>query len=220
MKSRSLIRAPKPLEAIGQLGGHLKRGIAHPVGKRTGMPMALVSALPLRDDSDLMVLAFIDRSAPVETFDHLPHEGDNAVIVAPKDEVFLSIVKGVNMGDWRGMKVNFGEEFVEPADVDVDPTGMSLEESDTLVDMIDDLGCDCTKIGGYPLWASNPVDIEKLMGRPMEFHHRISGDLIDFELGQGAAVIYVFVDETSRTGALCWQESGGGAEQTYHHMQD
>ena len=40
-------QSEKPLEAIGQLGGHVKAGIEIPQGRHTGKPMALVSALPL-----------------------------------------------------------------------------------------------------------------------------------------------------------------------------
>ena len=102
--SRPLTRAAKPLEAIGQLGGHVKAGIEIPLGRRTGKPMALVSALPLADDSDLMVLTFLDRSDPVETFDNQPHEGDNAVFIVPKEQVKLSIVKGVCPGTGGGKR--------------------------------------------------------------------------------------------------------------------
>ena len=76
--SRTLVRAPNPTLAIGQLGGHVKRGITHPRGKRTGKSMALISALPLAPGSDRMVLTFLDRSDPAESFDYLPHKGDNA----------------------------------------------------------------------------------------------------------------------------------------------
>src|SRR5688572_25168168 len=64
MISRPLLRAPNPTISIGQIGGHVKRGFKHPRGQRTGKSMALISALPLAEDSDLMVLAFMDRSDP------------------------------------------------------------------------------------------------------------------------------------------------------------
>ena len=57
MISHPLLRAPNPQLIIGQLGGHVKRGITHPRGQRTGKTMALVSALPLEPGSDKMVLA-------------------------------------------------------------------------------------------------------------------------------------------------------------------
>ena len=207
MRSRPLIRAPNPTQSIGQLGGHVKRGFPHPRGKRTGKTMALVSALPLADDSDLMVLAFMDRSDPYESFDNMPHKGDNAVVLVPKSEVFLSVIHGVCPGDWKGTRVVFGDEIEEPVDLDVDPTGLDMEASDAWVDMVDELGCDCSKVGGFPLWANAPLDIDDLVGRPQRFHHRLTADLVDYKLGD-AGVIYVFVDEDGGDkGSLCWQQA-------------
>jgi hypothetical protein len=204
--SLPLVRATNPTLAIGQIGGHVKRGVKHPRGKRTGATMALISALPLAPDSDLMVLTFADRSNPFESFDYLPHKGDNAVILAPKSEVHLSFVNGVCPGDWRGMKVMYGDPIEEPVNLDVDPTGMDMAASDDWVDMVDELGCDCTKYGGFPLWANAPMDIDEMMGKPMKFHHRIAGDLVDLKLGDGG-VVFVFVDEEGTSGAMCWQQS-------------
>ena len=206
MLSHPLLRAPNPLHAIGQLGGHVKRGIKHPRGQRTGKTMALVSALPLAPGSDMMVLAFMDRSEPAESFDYLPHKGDNLVVVAPKDEVHLSVINGVCPGDWKGMKVALGDAIEEPVDLDVDPTGLDLAASDRWVDMVDELGCDCSKLGGFPLWANAPVDVERLVGRKQRFHHRLTADLIDYKLGDGG-VVYVFVDEDGTGGSLCWQQA-------------
>src|SRR4051812_20539677 len=105
MLSHRLVRAPAPPLAIGQIGGHVKMGCKHPKGRRTGKTMALVSALPLAPDSDRMVLAFMDRSDPHESFDNLPHKGDNAVLVVPKLGLGLSVINGVCPGDWKGIKV-------------------------------------------------------------------------------------------------------------------
>ena len=204
--SLPLIRAPNPTLAVGQLGGHVKRGFAHPKGRRTGATMALVSALPLAPDSDRMVLAFMDRSDPNETFDYRPHEGDNLVVIVPRDEVPLSVIHGVNPGDWKGTKVMYGDPIDEPNDLDVDPTGLDVDASDAWVDQVDDLGCDCSKYGGYPLWANTPVEVEELCGRALNFHHRLTSDLIDFKLGDGG-VIYVFTDVDGAGGALCWQQA-------------
>jgi hypothetical protein len=207
MISRPLVRAPNPTLAVGQLGGHVKRGFPHPRGQRTGKTMALVSALPLADDSDKLVLSFMDRSDPYESFDNLPHKGDNAVVIVPKAEVFLSVINGVCPGDWKGLKVAYGEEIDEPVDLDVDPTGLDLDASDRWVDLVDELGCDCSKVGGYPLWANAPLDVDALMGKPLRFHHRLTSDLVDFKLGDGG-VIYVFVgEEGGDRGALCWQQA-------------
>ena len=214
--SRPIVLAPKPLEAVGQLGGHVKSGIAIPVGKRTGARMALISALPLAPDSDQMVLTFLDRSDPVETFDYQADSGDNAVVIVPREQAKISIVKGVCPGDWRGQKVILGESIEEPVDLDVDPTGMDLQASDAWVDLVDELGCDCSKLGGYPLWANAPVDVDAIMGRPMRFHHRLTSDIIDFELADGG-VVYVFVAEDASCGCVLWQKSGGGKEKTYSH---
>ena len=82
MISQTLVKSPKPVDAIGQIGGHVKMGVETPIGRRTGQPMALVSALPLAPDSDKIVLAYLDRSDPVETFDNKPASGDNAVLIA------------------------------------------------------------------------------------------------------------------------------------------
>ncbi len=205
--SRPLVRAPNPLLAVGQLGGHVKRGVVHPRGKRTGKTMALVSAVPLAVDSDRMVLVFMDRSDPGETFDYLPHKGDNFVMIAPKSEVHLSIVNGVCPGDWRGLKVHYGSEIAEPVDLDVDPTGLDVAASDAWVDMVDELGCDCSKVGGYPLWANEPIDVEKLTGeKDLVFHHRLTSDLVDFKLGDGG-VIYVFTTPDASAGYVCWQQA-------------
>jgi len=204
--SRPILRAAKPPQALGQLGGHVKRGVAIPHGERTGKPMALVSALPLEPDSDRLVLAFMDRSDPVETFDYRAASGDNAVLVAPRADVHLSLIQGVCLGDWRGVKVELGEPIEEPVELNVDPTGLDVEASDAWVDMVDELGCDCSKLGGHPLWANAPMDIDAAVGRPQRFHHRLSSDVLDFKLGGDA-------------GSLCWQEAGGGSEQTYHHYQ-
>lgn len=204
--SRPLVRAPNPTLAIGQIGGHVKRGFAHPRGKRTGKTMALVSALPLEPGSDRLVLAFMDRSDPGETFDNQPHKGDNLVVVVPKAEVHLSIINGVCPGDWKGAKVMLGDPVEEPLDLDVDPTGLDVAASDAWVDMVDDLGCDCSKLGGYPLWTNAPLDVEALCGRPLRFHHRIAGDLVDLKLGDGG-VVFVFVDPDGSAGALCWQQA-------------
>ena len=206
MISHPLLRAPNPQLIIGQLGGHVKRGITHPRGQRTGKTMALVSALPLAPGSDKMVLAFMDRSEPSESFDYLPHKGDNLVVVASRDEVHLSVINGVCPGDWKGMKVALGNAIEEPVDLDVDPTGLDLAASDRWVDMVDELGCDCSKLGGFPLWANAPVDVEHLVGRKQRFHHRLTADLIDFKLGDGG-VVYVFVDEDGTGGSLCWQQA-------------
>ena len=148
MISRPLIRASNSSLAIGQIGGHVKRGVKHPRGQRTGKTMALVSALPLVDDSDLLVLSFMDRSDPHESFDNLPHKGDNAVVIAPASEVFLSVIHGVCPGDWKGMKVAYGDDIEEPVDLDVDATGLDMAASDAWVDLVDTLGCDCSKVGG------------------------------------------------------------------------
>lgn len=215
--SRPLVRAPQPAAAVGQLGGHVKRGIETPRGRRTGSPMALVSALPLDERGDRLVLAFLDRSEPSETFDDRPSSGDNAVLVVPSEGIALSVIKGVCPGDWRGVKVAFGDPIEEPVDLDVDPTGLDLEASDAWVDLVDELGCDCSKVGGYPLWTSVPLDMDDAVGRAQRFHHRLTGDLVDFGLGDGSAVIYVFVDEDGDGGSLCWQVAGGGGERTYSH---
>ncbi len=204
--SRPLVRAPNPTLAIGQLGGHVKRGVEHPRGKRTGKSMALISALPLAPGSDRMVLTFLDRAEPAESFDYLPHKGDNAVIIVPKSEVHLSIVNGVCPGDWKGAKVGYGDEIAEPVDLDVDPTGLGVKESDAWVDLVDELGCDCSKVGGYPLWANEPIDIEKLTKLDLVFHHRLTADLVDFKLGDGG-VVYVFTTPDGTQGCVCWQQA-------------
>lgn len=206
MISRPLVRASNPTLAIGQLGGHVKRGFKHPRGQRTGKTMALVSALPLAEGSDKLVLSFMDRFDPFESFDNLPHKGDNAVVIVPKSEVFLSVINGVCPGDWKGIKVAYGDEIDEPTDLDVDSTGLDMAASDKWVDLVDELGCDCSKVGGYPLWANAPLDVALLVGRPQRFHHRLTSDLIDFKLGDGG-VIYVFVDEDGDLGSLCWQQA-------------
>lgn len=201
-----LVRAPNPTLAVGQIGGHVKRGVKHPRGKRTGAVMALVSAVPLTPESDQMVLAFMDRSDPHESFDYKPNSGDNAVVIVPRAEVHLSVINGVCPGDWKGAKVCFGEAIAEPLDLDVDPTGMDMAASDRWVDLVDELGCDCSKLGGWPLWANAPIDIDAVMGRSMGFHHRLAGDLVDLKLGDGG-VVYVFVAEDLSVGALCWQQA-------------
>src|SRR5258708_10539821 len=104
MLSHPIIRAPNHLLAIGQIGGHVKMGFKHPRGQRTGKTMALVSALPLASDSDRVVLAFMDRSDPTESFDYLPHKGDNAVVIVPKLGLGLSVINGVCPRDWKGVK--------------------------------------------------------------------------------------------------------------------
>lgn len=204
--SHRIVRAPNPKLAVGQIGGHVKMGFPHPKGKRTGATMALVSALPLAPGSDLLVLAFMDRSDPAETFDYKPGSGDNHVAIVPAKDVGRSIINGVCPGDWKGAKVMFGDAMVEPLDLDVDPTALDMAASDAWVDMVDELGCDCTKVGGYPLWTNEPLDIDRIMQKPHRFHHRIAGDLIDLKLGDGG-VVYVFVDEAGMGGALCWQQA-------------
>lgn len=184
----------------------MKRGCPHPKGKRTGATMALVSALPLDTDPERLVLTFMDRSDPHETFDYMPHKGDNRVVIVPRSEVFLSAIHGVNPGDWKGAKVVLGDEIEEPEDLDIDPTGLDMAASDRWVDQVDELGCDCSKLGGYPLWANAPVDVEGLCGRPLRFHHRITSDVVDFKLGDGG-VVYVFVDEDGDGGAVLWQQA-------------
>jgi len=207
LASVRIVRAPNPKLAVGQIGGHIKRGYAHPKGKRTGATMALVSALPLAPGSDKMVLSFMDRSDPTESFDYKPGSGDNHVAIVPAAEVFLSVINGVCPGDWKGAKVMFGDQITEPVDLDVDPTALDVAASDAWVDLVDELGCDCTKLGGYPLWANEPLDIDRIMKREMTFHHRIAGDLVDLRLGEGG-VVYVFVDKDGSGGALCWQQAG------------
>jgi hypothetical protein len=206
MLSHPIVRAPNPQLAIGQIGGHVKMGFKHPRGQRTGKTMALVSALPLAPGSDQLVLAFMDRSEPAESFDYLPHKGDNAVVIVPKTGIGLSVINGVCPGDWKGVKVSLGDAIDEPVDLDVDPTGLDMAASDRWVDLVDELGCDCSKVGGFPLWANAPVDVEHLVGRPQRFHHRLTADLVDFKLGDGG-VIYVFVDEDGAAGSLCWQQA-------------
>lgn len=222
MNSYPLIRSPKPLEAIGQIGGHVKSGLEHPLGARTNRSMALASALPLEPGSDLMVVTFLDRTDPLETFDNRAGSGDNAVMIVPKADFNLSIVKGVCEGDWRGCKVKFGPEVEEPVDLDVDPSGLDIEASDKWVDLVDDLGVDGSKLGGYPIWQNAPIDIEDAMGGgKYRFHHRLTSDLVDFDgdMGEGV-VIYVFVNDDNTGGAVCWQRSGGGEEKTYGHYTD
>ena len=166
--------------------------------------MALVSALPLAR-TPIRWLTFLDRSDPVETFDYQANSGDNKVLIVDKDAVKISIVKGVCPGDWRGVKVEFGEAIDEPVDLDVDPTGMDMDASDAWVDMVDELGCDCSKLGGFPLWSNAPVDVDEIMGKPMRFHHRLTADVIDFELADGG-VIYVFVSEDGTDGCALAEE--------------
>lgn len=206
MISQPLVRAPTPPLAIGQIGGHVKMGFKHPRGQRTGKTMALVSALPLAPGSDRLVLSFMDRSDPIESFDYLPHKGDNLVAIVPKLGIGLSVINGVCPGDWKGVKVMYGDPIKEPVNLDVDPTGLDMAASDAWVDLVDELGCDCCKVGGYPLWANAPLDVEHLVGRPQRFHHRLAGELVDFKLGDGG-VIYVFVDEEGDGGSLCWQQA-------------
>lgn len=221
VQSHPLERCPKPLEAIGQIGGHVKSGTEHPLGGRTGKAMALVSALPLGDDSDRMVLTFLDRTDPVETFDNKPGSGDNAVLIVPKSEVQLSAINGVCLGDWRGCKVQYGPAVEEPPSLDVDPAALDLAASDALVDLVDELGVDGSKVGGYPLWQTKVLDINQLMDGEYRFHHRLTSDLVNFDgdMGDGV-VIYVFVAVDGSGGAVCWQRSGGGAERTYGHYTD
>jgi len=207
LTSHRIVRAPNPKLAVGQIGGHIKMGFPHPKGKRTGATMALVSAMPLAPGSDRMVLAFMDRSDPPETFDYKPGSGDNLVAIVPAKEIGLSIINGVCPGDWKGAKIMFSEAMQEPLDLDIDPTALDMAASDEWVDLVDELGCDCTKLGGYPLWANEPLDIDRIMKREMIFHHRIAGDLIDLKLGDGG-VVYIFVDKDGSGGALCWQQAG------------
>ena len=94
LTSYPLAVALKPLDAIGQLVSR-QSGVETPIGGRTCNPMALVSAVPLAD-SDKIVLTFLDRSDPVETFDRQVNSGDNAVLIVRAD--IGSIVKGVNEG--------------------------------------------------------------------------------------------------------------------------
>jgi hypothetical protein len=205
--SYPLERALNAALAEGQLGGHVKRGVTHPKGKRTGKTMALVSALPLAPGSDQLVMTFMDRSDPRETFDQHPERGDNAVLIVPKSEVHLSVINGVCPGDWKGMKVKCGEPIAEPLDLDIDNTGMDAAASDRWVDLVDELGCDCSKLGGFPLWANIPPDIERQVGRPVAFHHRLTADLVDFKIGDGA-VIYVFTyTDGEPGGCMCWQQA-------------
>ncbi len=204
--SHRLVRAPNPKLAIGQIGGHVKMGFSHPKGKRTGATMALVSAVPLAPGSDRIVLSFMDRSDPGETFDYKPGSGDNHVAIVPFKDIGLSIINGVCPGDWKGAKVMLGDPIEEPVDLDVDPTALDMAASDAWVDLVDELGCDCSKLGGYPLWANEPLDIDRVMKSPHGFHHRIAGDLVDLKLGEGG-VVYVFVDEAGTGGALCWQQA-------------
>lgn len=204
--SHRLVRAPNPKLAIGQIGGHVKMGYAHPRGKRTNQTMALVSALPLAPGSDQMVLAFMDRSDPRETWDYKPGSGDNHVAIVPAKSVSLSIINGVCPGDWKGAKVMLGAAMEEPVDLDVDQTGLDLAASDAWVDMVDEIGCDCSKLGGYPLWTNEPLDIDRVMKTPHRFHHRIAGDLVDLKLGDGG-VIFVFAAADGSGGALCWQQA-------------
>jgi len=206
MISRPIVRAPSPLAVIGQLGGHIKRGFKHPIGPRTKKPMALVSALPLAVDSDRMVLSFMDRSDPTASYDNQPHKGDNAVVIVPRADVHLSVISGVCPGDWKGVKVTFGTAIEEPEDLDTDPTGITISASDRWVDLVDDLGCDCSKLGGYPLWTKKAIDVDLLMGRRQVFHHRLTADVVDFKLGDGG-VVYIFVDEVGEAGALLWQQA-------------
>lgn len=206
LQSHRLVRSPNPKLAVGQIGGHVKMGYAHPRGKRTDQSMALVSALPLAPGSDLMVLAFMDRSDPSETWDYKPGSGDNHVVIVPASTMSLSIINGVCPGDWKGAKVMLGATMEEPVDLDVDQTGLDLAASDAWVDMVDEIGCDCSKLGGYPLWTNEPLDIDRIMKAPHRFHHRIAGDLVDLKLGDGG-VIYVFVAEDGSGGALCWQQA-------------
>jgi hypothetical protein len=204
--SHRIIRSLNPKDAVGQIGGHVKRGCAHPIGPRTGKAMALVSALPLAPGSDRIVLAFMDRSDPGETFDQHPAKGDNKVIIAPAAEIHLSFINGVCPGDWKGAKVRLGEQMEEPMDLDVDQTDLDLAASDAWVDLVDEIGCDCTKLGGYPLWTNGPMDVDELTGMKLRFHHRIAGDLIDLKLGDGG-VVFVFVNEDGTDGAMCWQQA-------------
>lgn len=207
LASHRIVRAPNPKLAVGQIGGHVKMGYAHPKGKRTGATMALVSAMPLAPGSDRLVLAFMDRSDPAESFDYKPGSGDNHVAIVAAKDVSLSIINGVCPGDWKGAKIMLGAAMAEPVDLDVDPTALDMAASDAWVDMVDEIGCDCTKLGGYPLWANEPLDIDRIMKREMAFHHRIAGDIIDLKLGEGG-VVYVFVDKDGNGGALCWQQAG------------
>jgi hypothetical protein len=204
--SHPLIRAPNPAAAIGQLGGHVKMGMKPPKGRRTGKPMALVSALPLAPGSDMIVLSYIDRFDPTETFDRKPNSGDNHVMVVPKLGIGLSMINGVCPGDFKGIKVAYGPPIEEPPELDLDPTSMNLEDSDRWFETVENLGCDCSKVGGYALWPFEPVDVAKIMGRPQKFHHRISTDLINFKLGDGGVVV-VHVDVDGDGGSLCWQET-------------
>ena len=205
LTSHRVVRAPNHKLAVGQIGGHIKMGFSHPKGKRTGATMALVSALPLALGSDKLVLSFMDRSDPGETFDYKPGLGDNHIEVVTAKDIGLSIINGVCPGDWKGAKVMLGDPIDEPVDLDIDSTALDLAASDAWVDLVDELGCDCTKIGGYPLWANEPLDIDRVMKKPHIFHHRIAGDLIDLKLGDGG-IVYVFVDE-SGGGCLCWQQA-------------
>jgi len=205
--SRPIVRATNPQLAVGQIGGHVKMGYKTPRGKRTGKTMALVSALPLHPGSDQVVLAFMDRSDPRETFDYQPHQGDNHVIVLPRASIGLSVIHGVCPGDWKGVRVMFGDEVEEPVDLDVDHTGLDVAASDAWVDLVDELGVDGSKYGGYPLWANAPIEVDQLVGRTLRFHHRLAGDIVDLQLGDGG-VVFVFVDEEGTGGgALCWQQA-------------
>jgi hypothetical protein len=205
MISHRIVRAPNPALALGQLGGHIKRGFKHPIGPRTKKPMALVSALPLHLASDKMVLSFMDRSDPTASYDNQPHKGDNAVVIVPKAEIHLSVISGVCPGDWKGVKIAFGEAIDEPEELDIDPTGLNIADSDRLMDQVEELGCDCSKLGGYPLWTKKIVDVDLLMGRRESFHHRLTADVVDFKLGDGG-VVFVFVDAEGEAGALLWQQ--------------
>ena len=94
-------------------------------------------------------------------------------------------------------------------------TGMDVA-SDAWVDLVDDLGCDCSKVSGYPVWANAPVDVSHLMGKEMVFHHRLTSDVCNYDLA-GGGIIYVYVTPDGSEGAILWQVSGGCVERPHSH---
>ena len=162
--------------------------------------MPKIAAATVAENRELRRDALLSAAAT------LMQRGGSFTVAEVAKEVGLSIINGVCPGDWKGAKVMLGDAINEPVDLDVDPTALDMAASDAWVDMVDELGCDCTKLGGYPLWTNEPLDIDRVMKAPHSFHHRIAGDLIDLKLGDGG-VVYVFVSEDGTGGALCWQQA-------------
>ena len=207
---RTLVRAPNPQLAIGQIGGHLKRGRASRAASAPARPWRWCPLYRWRPASDHGAHLPIGSQRSRRDLRQSTAPGrQSGGVVVPPGRCHLSVIRRLS-GRLEGREADVGRESPSRS-TSMSITGLDVAASRCLGRRGRRSRLRLHQDGRLSaLWANAPIDVSMACASSLRFHHRIAGDLVDLKLGDGG-VVYVFVTTSRGGGALCWQQSATDA---------